>query len=398
MGLTNIIRYVFGYTIIEISADTEQFISYLIKNKIGFWNVSYDENRKATLCIYRRSVKYLAGVSERFSWRKVTDVGIVDYISKRVKRPGLVAGVFICLAASYISTMFVWDVTIIGNERLSVTQVTAMLRSEGFKTGCFMPSVDIRRLNNILVMKNSADLAWISINMHGTVANVEIRERQPPIEIFDDDQPTNIIASKGGHIIYSEVYQGQPLVKTGDTVMPGQLLVSSLIDSNTVGLRVRHASARIEAITHRQIIINVPWKNTKKVYTGKEDLRFSVKILENLINFNYNSSISVAKYDKIVESEMIVLFGGIRLPIYLIKDKYREYFLDEYTLSPEQARSQARSQLNNILSTELGRIQIASREVYYTTDETGLTLTCYLECIEDIAQEQAIVNDSKFLR
>ena len=383
------IRFLFGYCVIEIRTDSEQFISYLMREHISFWRIEKLEGSVYTLCIYSKNRRMIKKASVRFDCAVKETHGLSREIAMRVSRPGLLIGTVICVMVTCISTLFVWNINIAGNELYTSEQIISMLNNDGFKVGSFIPSLDIKRLNNLLILHNSENIAWFSININGTIANVEVRERRLPPTVFDASLPINIIASKSGQIVYADVYQGQGVIAVGDTVQRGQLLISALIDSKTVGIRVGHASGLIEAVTTQDITVEIPLKKWVKKYTGEEDLKFSVKILEKTGNFNYNSSISMAKYDKIVLSEKVTLYDRISLPIYIVRTRYKEYEWREIEVSLEQAKSAALDKLHEITAKMTGA-QIVSQAISYTQEHDALILRCELVCIEDIAVEQEI--------
>ena len=73
-------------------------------------------------------------------------------------------------------------------------------------------------------------MAWLAVNLSGSVARVEVKERTLPPTPTDPNRPSNIRAARDGRIIEFSVYGGEAAVQNGDAVTEGMLLVSGVIE------------------------------------------------------------------------------------------------------------------------------------------------------------------------
>ena len=148
---------------------------------------------------------------------------------------------------------FIWGIEISGIE---IDENTVHnLYENGLKIGMLKNMVDVDAVRSKM-MTNMPEIAWIGINIIGSKAEVEIKERIQKPDIVEKDKPYNIKAKCDGVITRIEVKQGMPLVKQGDVVTKGQLLVSGVLESSVVGVRLVPSSAIILAKTwHEKSIL-----------------------------------------------------------------------------------------------------------------------------------------------
>lgn len=100
--------------------------------------------------------------------------------------------------------MYIWEVSVSGNEKISDAEVIDSLEALGCSIGTYIPSVDFYNICHEFILANE-DVSWISVNMVGTTAKVEIIERRAKESIEDDGNgtPTNIIAGSGTESLYA---------------------------------------------------------------------------------------------------------------------------------------------------------------------------------------------------
>lgn len=82
---------------------------------------------------------------------------------------------------------FIWNVEIIGNERVSDTAISAYLENHNFKSGVMWSSVDRKSLCWD-IMSEFEDISWVHINKIGTTARIEINETKLANKDGDEDK------------------------------------------------------------------------------------------------------------------------------------------------------------------------------------------------------------------
>ena len=86
--------------------------------------------------------------------------------------------------------------------------------------------VDLYEVGEKLMMEYK-DIAWIAVDMKGTGVVVNIVETIPKTQYVDREKPTDVVANADGVIVSVAASSGTPMVKEGDEVKKGDLLISS---------------------------------------------------------------------------------------------------------------------------------------------------------------------------
>ena len=100
------------------------------------------------------------------------------------------------------------------------------------------------------------------------------------------------MSSKTAQIAETEVYAGQKMVKLGDVVYEGDLLVSGVVESADGKTTYHHASAKILAQTNFTKEFSVALNQEEKNYTGKEKKRYRIDICGKKLPLFIATSIS----------------------------------------------------------------------------------------------------------
>ena len=308
--------------------------------------------------------------------------GIPKIFEKYKMRPGLLVGVALTLVMTAYALNVVWRIDVSGNESISSGEIEALLGESGFSVGSYIPTADLTLIENNLMQKNP-DIAWISVNINGAVAKVEIRETHRALP--KNDTPSNLVAVRDGKIERIESYDGNCLVKVGDVVRAGDLLVSGIYQNNDGSIRTTSASGEIYARTLREIFVEIPFENTQKSYSGR-------KFHEIYINF-FKKSIKVfANTGKMVSScDIIYKNGRLGLPVFPeipVGFEVTEYC--EYEILPNLIDEEAAMELAfKALEQELGRlsqdIELLKKDIEFEINEKSYILRCQLVCVENIA-------------
>jgi similar to stage IV sporulation protein len=124
---------------------------------------------------------------------------------------------FLAVFLIIFSSLFIWDITITGADTIPEAAILNALENHGIKLGVFIPSVDTENSEEFLILDVDG-LSFVSINLRGTVVQVEIRERKKNTEIVDTQSPSNLIASVDGQIEALRITGGAITVKLGETV------------------------------------------------------------------------------------------------------------------------------------------------------------------------------------
>ena len=227
--------------------DARLLLDFLITHNIPFHEQKTEEECFHVLLYVPHFKEYirLRG-KRRYRNEKRKQLGFLALAERYRKRIGLVIGFFLALSLILISSLFVWDINVEGAERIPEQTILDALEARGLYLGAFIPSVDTEDSEEFLILDIDG-LSFVSIHLKGTVAQVEVREREKNTEIVDTQSPSNLIASVDGQIEALRVTGGLITVKLGETVKKGDLLVSGIIDSAALGYRLVRARGEVLA-------------------------------------------------------------------------------------------------------------------------------------------------------
>ena len=320
--------------------------------------------------------------------------GLPSYIVRHRTRVGLVFGGLMSVALVIYSGLFVWDVRITGNQSLTDHEIRQSLQACGFGVGTSLVGFQADHIENRVLLQNDR-IAWISINMKGTVAEVQVREavyRDPE----PNEGPCNVIAGRSGTVERIELEDGNVIVTAGQTVNEGDLLVSGLYDSDRLGIRWTHAAAKVYARTVRTVQIEIPLTYEQKVYgtSGSEQSLSSAFVAERSviffakeIKFSKKTGNVVGSCDTI-RSVAIGRIGNVTLPVSVQTVWYMPYTLEMATRTPAEAEELAYLELARQIGELPGGAELIRKTITTRLTDEAFVLDCTLVCIEDIAVQR----------
>lgn len=118
----------------------------------------------------------------------------------------------VILVSIYILSKFVWNIEIIGLEKINSEEVYTSLEKSGLKIGALKNNIDTQKIVNDIRLERE-DIAWIGIEIEGTNAKINIVEATRKPEIINEEEYCNIIANKKGVITKINALNGTPQVK-----------------------------------------------------------------------------------------------------------------------------------------------------------------------------------------
>lgn len=316
--------------------------------------------------------------------------GIYFTLKRHRDKIGFAAGAIFAAAVVLFLNLFVWEINISGNKAVSSEEIMATLANSGLKTGTLRTAHDVRKIEwNI--MNDNKEIAWATVNIQGCCVNVVVSETRREAEMkYDDDKPVNIIAAKYGVIRKMDVFDGQGVVKVGDAVMKGDLLVSATFEDRHGKLTLKHSRARVMAETDYEITVEFPLEQVIETTGG---VKKSVKGIEIMgLSIPLGSSRGCEELPAEKEGKELY-FLWVRLPIKELCTKYFAVKQNTITYTAEQAKGGAFQLLKQRETEEMNEMEIISRTVQEKIADGKYIITATYDCIMNIAQEQDILSD-----
>ena len=390
MKRIGIFRWILGYYELEIPLGfCEDFLNLCLRYDFDYWGLQKNEEEKRVkICVssLQKSRIITACRIWQIRVKVVCRRGLPEHLSHYKGRWGLLAGAVISLALFILAQNVIWRVDVIGNKRLDKQEIIQSIAENGMSVGDFVFLLNTDSIEQ-RVMINNDDIAWMSINIVGTVARVEVREVIDTEIKVPNTNPANLVSLFDAQIVGMEVYSGFLSVKEGDYVKAGQLLVSGIHKEGKAPLRITRASGRILGKVSHTIEVEILLNQTKKVPTGEKITKKTLNFFGKSINFFSNYRNLPISYDIINYVCTFNPFSFGELPISLSVDEYYAYKTMDVEISESEAIEQAYEVLRQRIDEELPDAVILKKSLHGEIVDGKYVLKCTLTAICDIAKQ-----------
>lgn len=361
---------------------------------LAFWDLEWESATAFTCRLSRRDWHALRQAAEHLdcTLTVVGREGAPYFLFRFRHRQALVTGLVACAMGLFLGSFFIWDFAVEGNETVPTERILRALDKYGVGLGSFGLSLDGEDIRNHVLL-DIPELSWITVNVSGCRANVQVRERVEPPELVNGRVPANVVARRAGLVLEVQDLDGVAAVLPGTAVTEGQLLISGVEDTETFGARVLAGMGEVRARTWYSLTTEVPLTGLEKQYTGREKTGVALIFGTHRIKFFSNSSIEGEKYDKITNRYPLTLLD-VPLPVTVVTETCRFY----ETVPTERTAAQAEQAAEAVLTEQLH----AMVDPYGTVSSTlcssrrrgdALTVTLAAECVEQIGESVPILTE-----
>ncbi len=368
--------------------DLVDLLNALLELGESYKNIASDEERASVDLAYP-SARRAESFCRKRGIEAETELfyGLPYLILKLLKRPGLIAGILTAFLMLCLGSQVLWDVRVEGNTILSDSEILVVLADHGVRPGAFYDRLDIGAIQTDIERENDG-IAWISVNVIGTVAYVEvIEEMTPPVKAPPEGDGVNLIAERDGVIVGFEIIAGEPIAVTGQTVRKGELLVGGLIDSERFGYRALEAKGKVFARAEYVFEAEIPYEYSVRIPEKKEICEISLIFFSFRQKFFKKGGFSGSEYDTIYSDKYIYSSNGVTIPIGLSLAERPIFTESVVNRSANEAVELAYFEINRKLLAALPEADILEKSFSggENADGTAYRLVCTVSCIDDIA-------------
>lgn len=393
MHIKIILNYILGFVRISVEGYfVERFINLCVSKKILLWRTKREKSTLLKANISISDFRKLSYIAKQAKCRVKLEEkkGLPFIFNKYRKRKIFFILLFIIMVGIISLSNFIWNIQIEGNSKISTEELLQTLKEEGLDIGKLKGSINTREIINRMRLDRN-DLAWIGIEIKGTNAVVRVVEADLKPDIIPEDEYCNIIATKPGIIVKVNARNGTPVVKEGDVIREGTILVAGWLEGKYTGTRYVHANGEVKAkVWYSQTEI-VPLKEVKNERTQKEENKYSVKINNFQINF-YKTLSKFEKYDTIVENKKIKLFSDFYLPLEIVQRTNYELSEVEEIHTKDEAKNIAIQRAKEKLEEQIeDKESILNTYINYKEDENQIEAQVIYEVLEEIGTKEKIV-------
>lgn len=313
-------------------------------------------------------------------------VGLPFILYKNRRRKGLAIGLGLFFAIINVLSMFIWSIDIEGNNQVSTCQMKETLRDNGVYIGAFKNNLDVYKAEKDFELQ-LGKVGWMSVNIIGSTASVELSESYDVPQIVDTTKPCNLKAKKAGQIIKMDVREGQNSVSIGDGVAKGQLLVSGVVEIGETGkAQFVHSEGEVYAGVQTKEVITIP--NSVSYQCIKEtDSRRMLSLIGLNLPIDFKQIDNASSRRTVTDSFVL---NNRTMPISIVTEKNYTAQGADYNLNKKSAQvlADTRLALNDVFCR--WNCDIKSKRVECTQNKNDYVFTANYYCIEDIAQSVPI--------
>lgn len=349
-----LVNYVFGFVDIIIEGYyIERFINICTSKNIFLWDLKRDKSTILYARVGVKDFKKLKTICRKTQCKmKINHKKGLSFVIYKYKKRKVFLWLLIFIALVIIAlSNFIWNIDVVGNNIIAKEEILQVANDGGLKVGKFKKNINTKEVINKLRLERD-DIAWVGIEIKGTNVIIKIVEADMKPEIIKEEEYCNIVANKPCMIMKVNAQNGTPLVKEGDVVKEGDILIGGWMEGKYTGTRYVHAHGEVKAkawYTNKQ---KVYLKETKKEETGAIENKFSVKINNFQINL-YKRVSNFEIYDTIDENKKLKIFSDFYLPIELIKHTNKEYKNIELTYTLDEAKKIGKEKAKETLDNQI---------------------------------------------
>ena len=397
--MKTLLGWLFGTVTAKVTgAQPEDFLNLCARENLILWRMLQRDLVTLEIQVTARQFPRLEALARGMGFEVTAEAhrGLPYFFLRFRRRYALLAGLAVCLVLFGVGARTVLTIDVTGNETLTKEEIISQLRLCGVSVGTYGPGIPIREVENQMMLAMD-QLTFFSLNLHGTRAEVIVREKDPAPELRQETVPTDVISSAAGVITHIEPWVGDAQVQEGDAVLKGDVLISGYMELDTVGNEweengpvlgqlLVHAEGEVWAETRHVMTAQIALTAPAKVYTGEETTRYSLSLMGKRVKFYQNSGISYENYDTISKLKSWTPIAGKTLPVVWEKETYRAYETTTITLDAAAAEELLREKLLESLTGLMDQGEVLETE--YTVSRQGeiLQVTLLARCSEQIGR------------
>ncbi len=399
-------RFIKGYLEIALTGrKAGRFFNLCTRNDMKLWNVAKVGEDRYRFCVMLKDYRRVRPICHKTHVRLKIQKrrGLPFWIWKYRRRFIFPAAILAVLAVLWSLSGYIWKIDIQGNSYLSDDVLVKYLQSRDWGYGCKKSGIDCSQIE-LALRTDFSEIIWASSYMRGTLLVVEVQENIASDEPDKTAQAKNacvsIAADKDAVIASIVTRNGTPMVKAGDAVVSGDVLVlgqEAVIDDNGEVFEYLYlpADADITGYVTYEYTDTIPAAATVREDTGESSTRYFMEIFGKTFAF----PIGRPEYDCyfcLREYEQVKLLDDFYLPVFWGKETYFLQREETAEYGTEQAKALAEQHLKQFLAgLEENGASLIEKNVTMKREGDGYTVTGTVYVCEPIGcyqyEEQTVV-------
>lgn len=391
MIILRLLNLLFGYVVFECYGYfVERFLNITSKRRIGLWGIKRLSEGSIRAKIKAKDFKLLKVPAKKANVKiKITHKRGLPFILHRYrKRKGFFIGVVVFFLILWVLSSFVWSIEIKGNFLVKNEQIVQTLKESGITNGKLSALCNLNDAKQRLLTAYN-ELCWVDVAIKGSKVIISVKEGILPPEIIPKDKPCNVVAKKDGQIIFIEAYDGIKVVRKGDSVQKGELLISGVIDSTAQSYILVHSRGVVKARTLTHITTQIPLKKTENVKTGEFYKRYYLQFGNLSVKLYLGDKIKYEQFEKNEFVNELSIGKDIILPIKFVTEAFYETTQATTELTEEKGKLVSELEIKEKEKTELFGT-VLERKISFKNENNAVICEGEYICEEEISQEEKI--------
>lgn len=364
-----------------------KFLNMVIYNKIG---ISIIEKKDDSLIIEigLKDFKKVIKIAKRNKLKfHITKKKGIYFILRELTINKLIT-IIACAIIFYLCGLFIVEIKIENKDSFDDvldSKIISQLKQYNIRPFIMKSHIDEEEISKRLVIDIN-QILWAKIQKRGCILRVEYSKRGV---YYSEEKRGKIIAGNNGVIYKMIVKSGNPLVKEGDTVIKGQVIIDNKVVTKDGEKYYEDANAEVIALTWYKVSGAYNISEYKKVYLSDKVIPFMIIGKKEIIpKFIITKN---QKYDKIKLKELKILNKNLSIGLYRIN--YYKMVRNIPDLS--RIKDKIVDKCDEVFLTsvkdkkiiKIGNVSTKIKAVKEKNRIKQLWCTRIYECYEDIAQK-----------
>ena len=370
----------------------EKFINICRQNGIFLWGIKREKASIMHTNISIKDFKKIKRITKQINCRVHIErkKGLPFFLDRYKKRKIFVIGLIAILLIIFGTSNFVWNIEVVGNEKINKDELIQELKEQGLEIGTPKRKINKNEIINTIRLKRN-DVSWVGINIKGTNVTVKIVETEEKPEIINQDEYCNIVANKDALIQKIDSTKGTSVVKEGDLVKKGSILIGGWMEGKYTGVRYVHGAGKVMGKVWYTETARVQLKEEKIEKTGKEEKKYKINFNNFQINL-YKTLSKFEKYDTIYTDKKVKIFSDFYLPVSFTECNNFEAISKTEEYTQEEAKNIAIERAEKKLAEQVTNSDdIQDKKINVITTNDYVEVEVIYEVLENIGTEEKIV-------
>ncbi len=311
--------------------------------------------------------------------RIIRRYGIVRVRAAARRRSALILSVLCALVTTWGLMQTVFFVTVTGaKDAQQRQQMMAVMDEFGVRPGMYAAGADRNGIAEEIMARFSG-LTYATVRRRGLTMELYVVQATKAPDVFDPNQPADVVATCGGLVTKVVALSGEAMVRPGDTVVEGQVLIAG----NEQAAHARGAvTARVWSVGKGEADL----RSREETRTGRSEKDTFVRIGD--WRFPEEEPCAMQHWQE--EEESTLMLDGMFFPVELVRRvRYEtEVSAASRKLALVKDESGARAMTKALMELPNGACVVDKRVEYSMIKDGKLCATVTLESVVQIGQER----------